>query len=669
MSGCNDFLARLNAVQREAVTVPGGPVLVTAGAGSGKTSVLVYRIAWLIRECGIEPWQIVAVTFTNKAARELKERVKRAVGEDNRAMPLVGTFHGLSNRFLRIYTQEASLPDDFSIIDDRDQRSFIAELLSKFTLKVPKWNAKMLQSRINNYKEMKVRASEAELAVRNEMDSRFVEFYRLYEYACEERGLIDFSELMLRTVELMEHNQKVREEIQEKYRHLLVDEFQDTNLLQFRWMENVGGKHRNITIVGDEDQSIYGWRGALSGNLQRFEEVFPDAKIIRLEENYRSTQNILAAANALIENNHHRYEKKLWSKKQGEHAVQVVETLTETCEAQYIAKQIVEMRDSGYRLSDIAILYRTNAQSRNFEQQLPLSDLPFRVFGGLRFYQRKEIKEVLSYLSVLNNPNNRLALMAAINIPPRGVGQVSKDGINQLAIDKSISLWDACVMYSKSNARASTGVQDFVEIIHSIQEVAQDKKLSQIIGETVEKSGLLAHYQDREDEMEKYRVDNLRELINAGADFERSVSGVGIEVLAEYLDTVVLDSGDTHDDEGRDEVQLMTLHTAKGLEFPVVFLTGLDENVLPHYLSIQTIGQRAVEGVQEERRLCYVGMTRAEEILYLTRARGRMLNGNYRTCKQSRFLKEIPLALTKRHDETTSGRNKPGPRYKSNLLR
>ncbi len=583
--------------------------------------------------------------------------------------PIVGTFHGLCNQFLRIRFKEAGLSQDFRIMDQNDQIALISTLMKDRNLRVGELTAKNVAYYINQCKESKLRAGENETySPRYELLEML---YEHYEKACEDQGRIDFAELMLRTVEVMERNVQVRENIQERYLHVLIDEFQDTNELQFRWMELFGNRHRNITVVGDEDQSIYSWRGALSGNLRRFEKQYRDALVIRLEQNYRSTKSILEAANALIRNNSKRYEKKLWTQKPGGNRIKYFSAEDSNEEARYVVNQIKDLSASGRSWSQFAVLYRTNAQSRNFEECLGREGIDFRVFGGVRFYQRKEVREVLSYLLLIANPNANEALERAINRPPRGIGEAAKQAIAEKAAAQHVSHWEAARELAQTGGR--NRLQPFVNLIDHLRQVGETHSLSQLISATIGLSGLREYYEQNRDPTERERIVNLDELISAAATYEQGrENSSGSDILGEYLDSVVLDAGDAHIEDSAGRVQLMTLHSAKGLEFPIVFLTGLDESILPHFYS--TMGQKRSakssakdrEALEEERRLCYVGITRAQERLYLTRANRRMVRGSWESCTRSRFLGEIPnqfledARLEHRSAQTASNHAKNG---------
>ena len=660
MQDIDSILELLNDRQREAVISPPGPLLVTAGAGSGKTSVLIHRIAWLIAQYGISPNRIIAVTFTNKAAREMKERIQALIG-DSPLQPQIGTFHGLCNQFLRRRHEEAGLDRDFEIMDQADQLALIKSILKDekeknggLRLQV---KDKVAQQRINRWKEEKLRAGQLDLTRANYRDLESAEVYKLYEKKCEDNGVLDFTELILRTLEVMKRNQMVRERIQDFYQHLLVDEFQDTNPLQFDWIKLFAGQHCNVTAVGDEDQSIYSWRGALAEHMMQFKHTFPKTKVIRLEQNYRCTQPILNAANAVIKNNSNRFEKTLWTDRKGGNPIKLFEATSAEAEARYVVDNIKRLKNAGLRMTDFAVLYRTNAQSRVFEEVFTYERLPFRLYGGLRFYARKEVKETLAYLRLLINPNSNDAFSRVINMPPRGIGPAAQQKVADRAFANNSSLWYAAVELATDtdgSKKLSSALSQFVNLIYSLQTEIEDKgiSISQVIEAVIVRSKLKEHYQAESTRLEHDRVENLEEMVNAGAKFEENHAFDNLrQAITAYLDSVTLDAGDTHENELADCVQIMTLHLAKGLEFPVVFLSGLDEMLLPHYLSVmQDSEYRSADytALEEERRLFYVGMTRAKQELHLTRSNSRMLHGKTQRFRRSRFLDEIPDGLIKR---------------------
>ena len=650
MTDVTKILDGLNEQQAEAVVAPPGPLMITAGAGSGKTTVLTRRIAWLVEAAGVSRHRIIAVTFTNKAAREMKSRVNDLLGADY-APYQIATFHGFSNRFLRIYHEAAGLPKDFTILDQDDQKSFIGRLIEGSQLSTKSATSRDIQNYINRKKEQQLRAAQAHLSGEYR-DRLFAPIYEIYERECNARGLVDFAEIILRTVEVMQRNEFVRNKNRDRYLHVLVDEFQDTNPMQIEWLKLFGSHSNYVTAVGDEDQSIYGWRGAVAKNMLDFMEIFPNAKLIRLEQNYRSTQTILSAANAVISNNKDRFEKNLWSDREGGHQIKLHPAYDNRDEAQYVAKKILDHHEAGTAFSDMAVLYRTHAQSRVFEGTLASHRIPFRIYGGVRFFSRMEVKHALAYLRLIVDSDNNPAFERVINEPARGVGAVAMNRIIEVARNQGVSFMGAAKMIvddPSEQKRIQTPLKKFIEIIDSLQVESAGLTLSRIIALVNERSGLREHYTNKNTEQDKSRVENLDELVNSGENFIRTVIdnqdfetsfGDDVGAIAPFLDSVTLDAGDTYDD-NPDLVQMMTLHQAKGLEFPVVFLVGMDEQILPHANAIANYtGQR--DAIDEERRLCYVGMTRAEDHLYLTRATLRQVMGRWTNFRPSRFLREIP---------------------------
>ena len=645
MTDVTHILKDLNERQREAVVAPPGPLLITAGAGSGKTAVLVRRIAWLIEATGVSRHRIMAVTFTNKAAREMRSRVERLLG-DQSAPSKIGTFHGLSNIFLRVHHQEAGLHRDFTIMDADDQKSFINRLVRDHQLPIGDFPVRGIQYYMNKCKEQQIRAANA--IPMNNREAFYAEVYRLYEHECNLRGLVDFAELLLRTLEVMQRNEIVRDENQERFQHVLVDEFQDTNALQLEWLKMFFAKYQNVTAVGDEDQSIYGWRGALAENMLEFENQFSNAKLIRLEQNYRSTQPILNAANAVISNNQHRYKKKLWTEQKGGRLIRLFSGEDFEAEAEFIADTVEKFESSKLSYSDFAVLYRTNAQSRVFEVEFSSRGIPFRLYGGVRFYSRLEIKHVLAYLRLLVDPHNNDAFERIVNNPPRGIGDGTMRKVVEVARNKGISNWDATLEFisdTSSQSRMVGPLRRFIQMMDGLRNECQGISLYEIIDRTIKDTQIREYYQVRNIDIDQARVENLDEMLNAGANFIRNKDIDDNEnAIVPFLDEVTLDAGDTHD-ANPDAVQLMTLHIAKGLEFPVVFLTGLDEYLLPHANALYNRSEylsSEPDALEEERRLCYVGMTRAQQQLYLTRANRRLLHGQWQTYKPSRFVREIP---------------------------
>lgn len=641
------ILESLNDQQRQAVIASPGPLLITAGAGSGKTTVLTRRVAWLIKVMRVTHHRILVVTFTNKAAREMKERIEGLLSPGSTPLH-IGTFHGLSARFLRRHYVEAGLPSSFEILDSDAQKWFVGKLVTDHMIPIRKEKIKPLISYINNCKECAFRAANAP---QNFDNDQFPEIYELYEKECNRRGLVDFTELILRTYELLTNNQPVREQIQERFLHVLVDEFQDTNFLQYQWLKSISARHRNITVVGDEDQSIYGWRGALPGNMQQFSSEYAGTKIIRLEQNYRSTQQILSAANGLISQNTDRFEKQLWSGLGSGESLKFHHATVATEEANFVFDRIKHHYESGNRYSEMAVLYRTNAQSEIFEKTLLSREIPYQIYGGQRFYERAEIKHILAYLRLLVDPDNDGAFIRAIENPPRGIGAVTQRKLSNFAMENNLSLWQASkkmITNSMLTPRFTNLLKSFIQTVDKLRRDCAHSELHDIVKMTVDASRLRRYYLDRKNETDLSRVENLDELVSAAADFttvsplhmgQQELTSQRLNAVTAYLDVVTLEAGDRHKNSSDDAVQMMTLHSAKGLEFPVVFLTGMSENLLPHFFSIQYGDKTELE---EERRLCYVGLTRAMRHLYLTCADMRRQRGEFTYFKTSRFLKEIP---------------------------
>ena len=653
MTDVTKILDGLNEQQREAVVAPAGPLLITAGAGSGKTTVLTRRIAWLIEASGISPHRIIAVTFTNKAAREMKSRVEGLLGRSS-APYQIATFHGFSNRFLRIHHEAAGLPRDFTILDQDDQKSFINRLIKDNQLNVRNKTPREIQSYINSKKEQQLRAAQA--SGDSDFRSQIMgPIYELYERECNIRGLVDFAEILLRTVEVMQRNQLVRNEMHERYHHILVDEFQDTNAIQIEWLKLFGSHLNYVTAVGDEDQSIYGWRGAVAKNMLSFGSIFPNTRLVRLEKNYRSTQTILSAANSVISRNRDRFEKNLWTDREGGDPISYYSAYDYRDESQFVAKKIRALYAAGMPYSNMSILYRTHAQSNIFENTLSSYKIPFRIYGGVRFFSRMEIKNSLAYLRLIVDPDNNPAFQRIINEPPRGIGEITQRRVVECAQREDVSFLQAARMIVQDESeqmRIRKPLKDFVGLIDGMESDCSELTLSRIIAHVNVHSGLRAYYLSKDTEIDKPRVENLDELINAGENFIRTnmddttsneVVGDGREAITPFLDSVTLDAGDTFD-EAPDTLSLMTLHQAKGLEFPVVFLIGMDEKLLPHAnsMTIGTPGQINSQ-IEEERRLCYVGMTRAQDQLYMTRASFRLSFGVMNSYRPSRFLNEIPI--------------------------
>ena len=650
------ILDPLNEQQREAVTSQAQNLLVLAGAGSGKTRVLVHRIGWLLATGQSSPFELLAVTFTNKAAREMRERVQAllAAGLGNNGNEVaaghlrgmwIGTFHALARRLLMTHRQEAGFPDGFTVIDSDDQLRMIKRLARDMHIDESRWPARRCQWAINSWKEEGLRPDNIEPG--HDARSRNVlELYGAYHDACERGGMVDFAELLLRAHELWLNNPQLLEHYRNRFRNILVDEFQDCNSIQYAWVRVLAGEQGRVTVVGDDDQSIYGWRGAKVEYIQKFQGDFPDAHLLRLERNYRSTSNILNAANHLIAHNRGRLGKTLWTDAGDGELVSLYDAFNEQDEARFIAERVESWFGQGERYSDVAVLYRSNAQSRELEDALLRVNIPYRIYGGLRFYERMEIKNALAYLRLLVNRHDDAALERVINVPTRGIGDRTLDAIRRAARRDQSSLWAAavrCVNGDVLGARASAAVLRFLQLLDALQGESGKRELAEQVQFVIENSGLLEHHEKEGGEIAQNRLENLEELVNAAAGFASLVEMNETEetnLLSAFLDQAALDAGDAQAGEDSDAVQLMTLHSAKGLEFPLVFLAGMEEGLFPHRMSLED-----PNGLEEERRLCYVGITRAKKKLFVTYAESRRLYGNVSLSMASRFISEIPREL------------------------
>ena len=625
-------LEHLNPEQLAAVTLPDEHALILAGAGSGKTRVLTTRIAWLIKGGRVTPAGILAVTFTNKAAREMLTRVAAMMTLNPRGM-WIGTFHGLCNRMLRAHAQEAGLPRAFQILDSQDQLAAIKRLLKAMNVDEERFPAREVQYFINDQKEEGVRARDVPLA--DENTRRLAELYAAYDEQCQREGVVDFPELLVRSFELLSRNEILREHYARRFRHILVDEFQDTNRLQYRWLKLIGGKTSLLFAVGDDDQSIYTFRGANVGNMADFEREFKVARVIRLEQNYRSHGNILDAANALIANNRKRLGKNLWTAAGKGEPVRVFEGESDNDEARWIVEEVQSLARDGTALSQMAVLYRSNAQSRVVEHALFSQGIPYRVYGGLRFFERAEIKHALAYLRLIATPDDDSSFLRVANFPPRGIGARTIEQLQDAAKQASVSL-----MKVADGSKAAI----FKKLIEDLRNETQGLPLKEVVEVVTAKSGLVEHYKTEREGAD--RVENLAELLNAAAAFteeERvAESGEAIDPLTAFLTHAALEAGEHQAGEGADALQMMTVHSAKGLEFDAVFISGLEEGLFPHE---QSVTER--DGLEEERRLAYVAITRARHRLYLSHAQTRMLHGQTRYNIPSRFLEEIPQQLLK----------------------
>lgn len=630
------ILDKLNPAQEEAVTSDQRHLLVLAGAGSGKTRVLVHRIVWQVQVENISPHAILAVTFTNKAAREMRERIDQLLGMSLRGM-WVGTFHGLAHRLLKAHWRDVGLPENFQILDSDDQLRLVKRVMRALELDEQRWPPRQAQWWINAQKDEGLRSAHIQDSGDVQL-ATMLRIYREYEASCDRLGVIDFAELLLRALELWRHHPQVLAHYQERFQHVLVDEFQDTNAVQYAWLRLLVGSVCRVTAVGDDDQSIYGWRGAKVENILSYERDFEPTHTVRLEQNYRSTSNILKAANAVIEKNADRLGKKLWTDSGDGEMVALYAAFNEHDEARYIADRLHQWVNDGQRRDEAAILYRSNAQSRVLEAALLQAEIPYRIYGGQRFYERLEIKNALAYLRLMLNVDDDTAFERVINIPARGIGERTQDTIRQTARGANTTLWGACVELIATNGlpgRAKNAVAGFLCLIEDMSLGSDALKLIEQAETAIERSGLIDLYRREKGERGLARVENLEELVAACGNFQPEHAEQPI--LPQFLDQVALDAGDRQADEDQDAVQLMTLHSAKGLEFPLVFLAGMEENLFPHKMSLDEPGR-----LEEERRLAYVGITRAMQKLYLTFAECRSIYGSESYNSVSRFVRDIP---------------------------
>ncbi|EOW9223943.1 DNA helicase II [Vibrio cholerae] len=631
------LLDGLNDKQREAVAAPLENLLILAGAGSGKTRVLVHRIAWLMSVEEASPFSVMAVTFTNKAAAEMRGRIEELMHGTASGM-WCGTFHGICHRILRAHYLDAKLLEDFQIIDSDDQQRLLKRLIKAHNLDDKQWPARQVAWWINNQKDEGLRP--AHINAFDPVTQTYLKLYTAYQEACDRAGLVDFAEILLRALELLRGNQHIREHYQARFKQILVDEFQDTNAIQYAWLRMMAGAQSNVMIVGDDDQSIYGWRGARVENIEKFTREFPSVNTIRLEQNYRSTKTILEASNTLIANNSERMGKQLWTEGLVGEPISVYSAYNELDEARFVVSKIKGWQEQGGTLTDCAILYRNNAQSRVLEEALLQASLAYRIYGGMRFFERQEIKDALSYLRLINNRNDDTAFERVINTPPRGLGDKTLETIRFAARDRGCTLWDASVGLLNDQVltgRAASALSRFVELINALEEEGIDMPLHVLTDHAVKTSGLLEMYQQEKGEKSKARIENLEELVTATRQFEKPEEAQEMTMLTAFLTHAALEAGEGQADEHDDAVQLMTLHSAKGLEFPLVFMVGVEEGMFPSQMSAEEAGR-----LEEERRLCYVGMTRAMQKLYITYAEMRRLYGQDKYHKPSRFIRELP---------------------------
>src|SRR5882724_4524343 len=647
------ILDPLNEAQRAAVTAPLGPVLVLAGAGSGKTRVLTHRIAWVIQAEGASPHGILAVTFTNKAAGEMRARVEKLLGVPSGAL-WIGTFHGIAHRLLRLHWREANLVQGFQILDAEDQQRLIRKLLKASDLDETRWVPREVQWFINSNKDEGRRPQHLKDAT-DPTRSQLIKLYAAYELACARAGVVDFAELLLRAFELWRDNAGLLEHYRRRFQHVLVDEFQDTNAIQYAWMRLLAptdaappSAASHPFVVGDDDQSIYRWRGARVENLQHFRRDYPRAKLFRLEQNYRSTATILEAANGLIAHNASRLGKKLWTSGARGEPIRLYTAFNERDEAEFVTHRIRERVASGGLRREIAILYRSNAQSRVFEEAFLSARVPYRVYGGLRFFERSEIKDALAYLRLVSNRLDDQSFERIVNLPPRGVGARSLDILRDRARGAGSSLWEAAaaalgsgdpgaIIGETLGPRAAPAVRTFMQLIERLAHEIGGLPLHEQVDHVLINSGLLEHHKKDKADRGEARAENLLELVSAARGFNPETADGELSPLQAFLAHAVLESGEGQADAWEDCVQMMTLHTAKGLEFPVVFLCGMEDGLFPHQRSLNDI-----DGLEEERRLCYVGMTRAMKQLFLTYAEQRRLHGVDSYAMASRFIKEVP---------------------------
>jgi len=650
----SDIFQNLNDAQREAVSSESNSLLVLAGAGSGKTRVIAHRVAWAVKALNLNPQSLLTVTFTNKAAREMRGRIEGML-EGQLGDFWCGTFHGISHRILRRHCEDAGLRKEFAILDGEDQLRVVKRICKTMQIDDAKWPAKQVQWYINKEKDEGRRPEDAETG--DYFGEQMTKIYSEYQDLCNQESLVDFGELLLKTYELIKGNEKILEHYRSRFKHILVDEFQDTNEVQYKFLLLLKGDHNDITAVGDDDQSIYGWRGAKSDNINRFTKDLKDTQVVRLEQNYRSTQTILDAANAVIQNNQGRMGKELWTEEKDGEKISVYSAFNEDDEARYVVGTIQDWTAQGNNLDEVAVLYRSNAQSRALEEAILRESLPYRIYGGQRFYERAEIKNAMSYVRLVFGREDDAAFERVINIPPRGIGAKTLDIIRNKAKNNNLSLWKSSQELLNSDEftpRASQSVQGFLSDMDSLSNEVVDLELKDLVDHVIERSGLIEYHKKEAGEKGRTRVENLSELVSAAGDFIPPENDEEISELKSFIDHAALDAGDSQAEEHDSAIQLMTLHSAKGLEFPLVFITGFEEGLFPHRLSIEEPGQ-----LEEERRLCYVGMTRAMKKLHIIHSEMRNLHGNENFNSVSRFLKEIPEELSQ---EVRVGGNIPRKR-------
>lgn len=642
------LLDQLNDGQRNAVAANSPHQLVLAGAGSGKTRVLVQRIAWLLQVEGVSPFAVMAVTFTNKAAKEMKGRLEQLLNLPANGL-WVGTFHGLAHRLLKLHWREAGLPQAFQILDSDDQLRVVKRVMKDAGIDDSRFPPKQVQWFINAQKDEGRRAAYLMPAV-DPYTKKLHDIYALYEELCMKNGLVDFGEILLRSHELWLNHPNLLRDYQQRFRYILVDEFQDTNNIQYAWIRMLAGKSVSVMAVGDDDQSIYGWRGANIGNIHSFQKDFAGAELIKLEQNYRSTKTILHAANSVIANNQGRLGKELFTEGDEGELISVYSAFNEQDEARYIAALVESWVRDGRLRAEMAILYRSNAQSRTLEEALLRAGIPYRIYGGQRFYERLEIKNALAYLRLMVNRHDDTSVERVINVPARAIGEKTIELLRNVARDQGSSLWSALNLALQHNMlpkRAASAVQSFMDLVDELAVATSELPLHEIVDQVIHQTGLVEFHAKEKGEKGQARVENLQELISAARGFSSEDTNdlseeerETLSPLAQFLDRAALDAGDAQADDYEDAVQLMTLHAAKGLEFPQVVLAGVEEGLFPHKMSMDD-----PNGLEEERRLAYVGITRAKEKLYLTYAESRRLYGQENFSTPSRFIREIPNEL------------------------
>lgn len=636
----------LNNKQQEAVFHTEGPLLILAGAGSGKTRVLTHRIAYLIEEKGVNPWNILAITFTNKAAQEMRERVDKIVGFGSESI-WVSTFHSTCVKILRRYIDRLRFDNNFAIYDTDDQKTLMKEICRKMNVDTKVYKERSILAQISHAKDEMITPDEMEMNAAGDYNQKKIAgIYREYQAALRKNNALDFDDLLVKTVELFQNCGDVLESYQNRFQYIMVDEYQDTNTVQFKLISLLAGRHQNLCVVGDDDQSIYKFRGANIRNILEFEKIFPDAKVIRLEQNYRSSQNILNAANDVIANNTERKPKRLWTENEEGQLIHFRQFMNGFEEAEYIVGEISAARREGrYQYRDCAVLYRTNAQSRLFEEKCILANIPYKIVGGINFYSRKEIKDLLCYLKTVDNARDDLAVRRIINVPKRGIGATTMTKVQDYADQMDISFYDALRVAEEipSMGRSLSKIDGFVTFIQSLKSKAETYTVRELLEEIIDLTGYVKELEEEDTDEARARIENIDELISKTVSYGQTMKEMGMPAtLSGFLEEIALIADIDSVDPDQDYVLLMTLHSAKGLEFPHVFLAGLEDGIFPSYISISS---GDISDLEEERRLCYVGITRAMKELTITCAQQRMLRGEVQYNRVSRFVREIPREL------------------------